>query len=412
MEVAIPHVLYLTPHGLASPLGRAQCVPYLLRLSEDGRARFTVVSWEADPLPDCALRERIAAAGIRWYALPYHPGAPAKVWDALQGLAASVATVVRDRPDLVHARSYVPATIALVLGAVARVPYIFDILGLLADEYADAGHWSRAGFLYRATKWIERVLLRKAAAIITLTEANERSLRTSGLVRPEVPIPVLPCAVDPERFGCDGAPDAYPRGARPLLIYSGGIGPWYRPEAMAAFAATARRITPDLRFLVLTRGDTSALERAAREQGIPAAAMEVRSVHPDDVAAILCTADVGLSFRSQGVSMEAVSPNKFGEYLACGLPVVSSRGIGDVDEITLRERVGAIVEREDAAAYERAWRDVVALLEQDAAAARERCRKVSRTELRPERVTDGYAQLYRELLDGPSRDRSRRTVRA
>lgn len=412
MAVTIPHVLYLTPHGLASPLGRAQCLPYLLRLSEERRARFTVVSWEADPLPDQPLRDRIADAGIRWFALPYHPGAPAKFWDALLGLGASVATVVRDRPDVVHARSYVPATIALVLAVIARVPYIFDILGLLADEYADAGHWSREGFLYRATKWIERVLLRRAAAVITLTEANERSLRRGGLVRPEVPIPVLPCAVDPERFSCAGAPDAYPRGARPLLVYSGGIGPWYRPEAIAAFAAAARRITPDLRFLVLTRGDTSALERAAREHGIAPSAMDVRSFHPDDVARILCTADVGLSFRSQGVSMEAVSPNKFGEYLACGLPVVSSRGIGDVDEITLRDRVGAIVEREEASAYERAWREVVALLKEDAARVRERCRRVARTELPPERVTDGYARLYRQLMGGPSGARPGRTVRA
>lgn len=407
-----PHVLYLTQHGLAAPLGRAQCVPYLLRLADEGRARFTVISYEADPLPDERLRSRVRAAGIRWIELPYHAGAPAKVWDFLVGLSAAVASVLRDRPDVAHARSYFPGAIALALSRVFRVPFIFDVLGLLADEYADSGHWERSGFLYRATKWVERLLLRRSAAVITLTEANRRSLRASGLVRADAPIPVLPCAVDPKRFGCEGAPDRFPRGDRPLLVYSGSIGPWYRPDAMAAFFAATRRVTPDLCFLVLTRGDTSAFEAALRAHGIPSDAVEIRGVHPDEVAPLLCTADVGLSFRSQGVSLEAVSPNKFGEYLACGMPVVSSRGIGDVDEITLRERVGAIVDGEEPSAYERGWREVLALFAEDAAGLRERCRSVARTELPPERVTDGYAELYRAIRGGPSAQQPGSPVRA
>jgi len=395
----IPHVLYITQHGLAAPLGRAQVVPYLLRLSNERRARFTVVSFEKDPLPDEKLRARIAAVGIRWIALPYHRGAPAKLWDLPLGFAVALISVLRDRPDVVHARSHMPGSIALALLGTARLPFIFDILGLLADEYADSGHWRRESFLYRSTKWLERVLLRRAAAVITLTDANARSLRQSGLMPAHAPLLILPCAVDLERFICGGS-DAFPRGGRPVLVYSGGIGPWYRPEAMAAFAAAARRITPDLKFLVLTRDDTRVLEEAAREHGIPADAIEIRSAHPDEVASLLCTADVGLSFRTYGPSTEGVSPNKFGEYLACGLPVVSSRGIGDVDEITIRERVGAIAEREETSAYERAWREVLAGLEDDATGLRERCRRVARQELSPERVTDGYADLYREIGNG------------
>ncbi len=68
-----PTVLYLTYHGLASPLGRAQCLPYLLRLAKTGAAKMLVVSFESDPLPGAEMRTAVRGAGIEWIELRVSP---------------------------------------------------------------------------------------------------------------------------------------------------------------------------------------------------------------------------------------------------------------------------------------------------------------------------------------------------
>ncbi len=44
-------------------------------------------------------------------------------------------------------------------------------------------------------------------------------------------------------------------------------------------------------------------------------------------------AQLGLSFVRPCPSKVSSSPTKIGEYLAAGLPVISTAGIGDVDEL-------------------------------------------------------------------------------
>jgi len=52
---------------------------------------------------------------------------------------------------------------------------------------------------------------------------------------------------------------------------------------------------------------------------------------PKEVASLVAAADLGIAFRTPTVSQQAVAPIKVGEYLLCGVPVLSTRGIGDLD---------------------------------------------------------------------------------
>jgi glycosyltransferase involved in cell wall biosynthesis len=85
-----------------------------------------------------------------------------------------------------------------------------------------------------------------------------------------------------------------------------------------------------------------------------------------------------------------------GEYLAAGLPVVSTAGIGDVDELLEEGRVGVLVRELFPRAYEAAAREALELGRD--AAARERCRAVAREKLS---LTDvgipRYDRLYRQV---------------
>lgn len=92
------------------------------------------------------LRSRLANCGIEWHYLPYCsfriPGLPASTIDILAGTLYSMRLLIRSRIRIVHTRSYIPAAIALLLKHAGRVRFVFDMRGLLPDEYVSEGYWT------------------------------------------------------------------------------------------------------------------------------------------------------------------------------------------------------------------------------------------------------------------------------
>jgi hypothetical protein len=57
--------------------------------------------------------------------------------------------------------------------------------------------------------------------------------------------------------------------------------------------------------------------------------MELRLEFPNS---FLESANLTVSFVKSGYATVSRSPTKIREYLACGLPIISNTGVGDVDE--------------------------------------------------------------------------------
>jgi glycosyltransferase involved in cell wall biosynthesis len=70
----------------------------------------------------------------------------------------------------------------------------------------------------------------------------------------------------------------------------------------------------------------------------------VRAALFSDVAAYLCAADAGLLLRDPHPLNAVASPTKLAEYLLCGLPAVTSTGIGDLDAVIEKEGLGVLVD--------------------------------------------------------------------
>jgi glycosyltransferase involved in cell wall biosynthesis len=112
----------------------------------------------------------------------------------------------------------------------------------------------------------------------------------------------------------------------PLAVYAGSVGPQYRFDLIRAFAAELGRLRPDARLLVLS--GSPQLAQAELPAGGALAPVIVRSP-PDEVPRYLAAADIGLAFRADAFSMQAVAPVKLGEYLLCGVPAVGNAAVGD-----------------------------------------------------------------------------------
>jgi glycosyltransferase involved in cell wall biosynthesis len=369
--------LYICYLGLADPLVRTQVVAYLAGLADRGhRIHLLTFETELSRARRRELRAEMAALGIRWHGLRYHkrPSLPATIYDTFAGAMVASWLVLRHRLALLHARSHVPLAMALLARPFTRRRVLFDIRGLLAEEYADAGRWQRDGSAYRITEWIQGRGLRRAEGFVVLTEAVRRKLW--GEAAPSN-VEVIPCCADFARLSPAGIDvrGALELDERPVMIYVGKLTGVYMDREMAQFFAAARRLAPDLVFLVVTQSRPESILDELHRVGVPEDAYRITTAAPQHVGDHLAVASFAICFCHPKPSLIAASPTKVGEYLAAGLPVVSGPGVGDTDAILRDERTGVIVEEFDDAAYERAARE---LLELGAdAAARERCRQVA-----------------------------------
>lgn len=409
-------VLFVSYNGMLDPLGQSQVIPYLRALSRIG-VRFTLLSFEGPGAYTDAGRERaarlsdeLAGSEIDWHWLRYHkrPSLPATSYDVMAGRRYA-GRLVRDKQiEMVHARSHIPATIALGLKRRYGVKMIFDVRGLLADEYVDAGHWRRNSIPYRVTKSAEYRALSNADGIVTLTEKIWPIIREWDSLRNRtVAHEVVPCCADLNVFRFDQSARDQRRTELGLnnqfvVVYSGSIDGWYLTEQMADFFSTLRNQNQTAHFLWLTPSRHDRIRELMRARGIEDQNYSLVAAKPQDVPSYLSAADAGLAFIKPCFSKLASSPTKYAEYLGCGLPLIINAGIGDSDDLILRDRVGALVGDFNAAGY----REAISVIEaqmRNTEQTRKRSRETAEKLFDLEAVgATRYARLYERVLEGKS----------
>lgn len=385
--------LYLCYFGLREPLVQTQVLPYLRELRRGGVEVHLLTfepnrreSWPAED--ERAWRERLANDGIRWHALAYHksPSVVVTPYDVVHGAWTAARLARAHNIDVLHARGHLPMAMALLARRFyGRVRLLFDIRGLLAEEYEEAGVWKKDSPQYRAIQAVERAGLRRSAQLIVLTRRLRDLLVERGLARAEQ-IEVVPCCVDFARFeatrdadgarvvdGTDGgrafdemdAPNrvsvAGDDAVRFEVVTAGSVTGLYLLEEMGRFFLALKRHRPDAFLRILTTSSAGDATATLERVGLARADFWVGAARPAEVPAFLRRARLGLSFRKATFSQIAASPTKIPEYLAAGLPAVCNAGIGDTDDILTRERVGVIVRDFDEATLDEAARAALAL---------------------------------------------------
>jgi len=402
--------IYISYFGATKHLCQTQVLPYLKELAREG-IDVTLLSFE-EPLEDreheqreiARLRGELVAAGIDWHPLRYHkrPSLPAKIYDVVIGTIYAAHLARKKGIHVVHARNHIPAVMALALQAVLPIKLLFDMRGVMAEEYVDAGLWKQGGLPYRLTKWVESTVFRRADAIVMLTHRIERVLRASSpdLGATAAPIEIIPCCVELDRYrGLDRAAVRRRLGLanQTVMVYSGSLGGWYLTQEMADLFAAGRALIDRLHFLVLTQSPKGIIAEALQRRGIPERCYTILTVPPDAMPEHLAAADFGISLIRPCYSKLSSCPTKIGEYLASGLPILSSAGIGDIDELVQQEGVGVLIERFDAPSYRRALEEMRTLLG-NGPAIQSRCRGAAEHYFSMDRVgREGYLRVYRHL---------------
>lgn len=402
--------LYISYFGALKHLCQTQVIPYLREISKED-IEVTLLTFEENlSNPDeekwqkAEMKRKLAEAGIGWHYLRYHkrPSLPATMFDVLVGICYASYLVISTRIDVVHARSHVPAVIALVVKRLFGVKFLFDMRGLMAEEYVDAGTWKRDGIPFKLTKWVEAKFFRNADAIVMLTHKIKGILQANSpdLQANPVPVEIIPCCVDLDKFKPINPTELRKElglADKNVMVYIGGLGGWYLAEEMVELFATGRKLIDNFHFLVLTQSDYSIIRKEFERRGMPPEYYTITTVPVDDVPKYLTAADFAISFIKPCYSKLSSSPTKIGEYLASGLPIITNAGIGDTDELVRQEQVGVVAEEFNPLAYKQAIFEILNLLE-NREQIRDRCRKTAEKHFSLNKVgKEGYLRVYQRL---------------
>jgi len=377
-RVRVLRSLYVCYLSVADPLVDSQVLAYLEGLAATGH---TIHLLSFEPAGDDRSQRRrtraaLRARGIEWHRLRYHkrPSLPATVYDVVCGALTCAWLVRRHRLHAIHARNHVPAAMAMLAAPVAPHRLIFDVRGLMAQEYVDAGHWRSGGIAARLTGRVQRAGLRRAAGIVVLTE-RVRSLLFGAGDHGRDGVFVIPCCADVERLAAGrGERDAERQrlglNAERVLVYVGKFGGWYMDAELARLFLVAAETIDDLHLLVVTQADAREFGELLAADGIDSGRCTITSVVHERLGAVLGAADAAVA--------------------------LVATAIGDTAELLRGGETGIVLTEFTDQAYRRAAGELAALIDDPRTA--ERCTALARERVSLAQVgLPRYRALYQHV---------------
>lgn len=295
--------------------------------------------------------------------------------------------VSEERIDLILARDLPLCPSAIWIGRRARVPVILD----MAENYPamiraiwETGRGRGADHVVRNPRfveWTERYSVANADEVIAVVEESaDRLLRAGTPARKITVVSNTP----PAARACSDAPRSDHRSADDKrapnhadIVYMGNLEVIRGLIESIEAVATLRGEGHDVRLRIIGGGrDTDLIMARALALGLGPDAVEFLGYIPShsDALAIVAAADIGLLPHQKCESWNTTIPNKLFDYMAAGIPVVSSdaapcerilreTGAGEVfssgDARALADAVARLMDPERRARYGSAGRTAV-----------------------------------------------------
>ena len=259
--------------------------------------------------------------------------------------------VCRLDADLVFATS-TPLTVGIpgMKGAQRlHVPFVFEVRDLW-PELAIALGVIKNSVLKWYTRRLERNIYHAADRIIALAPGIKEGICRTGY--PADRVATIPNSCDLELFRPTdeirwderfGPPDEF------RLVFTGAHGLANGLDAvLKAAVELKRRGVTGIRFVLIgDGGQRNGLMRSSRVEGLDPLITWVKPIPKNELARILPQMDIGMMLlKNVPAFYYGTSPNKFFDYIACGLPVLNNYP-GWIAELIKGNRCGIVVPPDD-----------------------------------------------------------------
>jgi len=299
--------------------------------------------WLSPPAPRVSDRISAARSGVLddWFVGRNRVPSTTPDWYRELLLDRELRSFAADDPHgvvMVYPRSYTLLTMASRIAARLGWKVVVFATEALTDKQIDPA--TRDDYI----RWVASC----AAGVWAVSSHLARFWESSGV--PEGRLMVWPGVVRKANFGEEASrPDSH------SAVYIGNLV--HREiDYLIDIAGSVREIVPDFRLSIF--GDATDARRAEivaqlEERGLSGAVKVEPPVPPAEVPSVLRHAEVLLLPRAQGEFSTAGFPNKLGEYLASGRPVVVT-SVGDIPHYLKDGETALLVAPDDCVAFSEA----------------------------------------------------------
>ncbi|HZT03242.1 MAG TPA: glycosyltransferase [Steroidobacteraceae bacterium] len=245
-----------------------------------------------------------------------------KIWLDVLLFSSLIGRLCRERYDALYAHEEA-ALLARIAGAIFRIPYVYDMHSSLPLQITD-WKFSQSRSVVALFRWVERVCVRGACAVVAISPAVARAARTAW--------PAARCIELANYFELQEASDSadgtairarHQIGAHEkLIVYTGSFVALQALDLLLEAIPRVLVSVPGARLLLVggAEPELSELRATAERLGIAERVILERARPQAEIAAYLAAADVLVSPRVQGIN----PPGKLLSYLASGRPVVAT----------------------------------------------------------------------------------------
>jgi glycosyltransferase involved in cell wall biosynthesis len=337
-------ILYISYDGLLEPLGQSQVLEYQKKLSKNHE--IFIISFEKTPFDinnefHNSTLSIVKSSNISWYRLRYHkrPSGLATAFDIFAGILFAIFLIFRFKLTIIHARSYVPSVIAIVIKKLIGIKFIFDMRGFWADERVDGDIWKKDSLLYKLAKWFESKFIVNADHLVSLTESAINEIKKFKYIDSNMP----PHSVIPTCANLDIFTYQPNKNKNFTLGYVGSAGTWYNFDSVIAAFLELLKIIPDATLLIVNQNEHEYILKKLVKNNISQNQFKLISANHSEVPLLMNQMDAGIFFIKQLFSKIASAPTKLGEFLGCGIPCLTNNKIGDMQSIIEEEGVGVSI---------------------------------------------------------------------
>jgi glycosyltransferase involved in cell wall biosynthesis len=393
-------VIFLTRNGLLEPLGQSQILSYLIPLSKE--FSIHIISFEKDK--DIENKEQLSRIkssctenNIDWTPLTYRK--TFRSLGIIVGFIELFFKVIRvckvNKIDCIHARSYYPAFIALLIHQIKKVPFIFDMRALWPDELVEAGRLKESSISWKIIKTLEKQCLKKAFAVVSLTHAAVEHLdkvHPNFLLKDKTS--VIPTCANLERFKLKNR--EFTPNAITISCIGSMLSGWFKIDVLKAVVDYMLSNYPSVKFEFLTRDNKEDLLSKIDVEHKWVGRIYIDSVLFKDMPTRLTKHDGSVFFFTANTSKLGSAPTRMAELLGTGIPVLTNSGVGDVDKIVLEHKVGELLNSENETDIKIACDNFINLIKKENIA--QQCRSTAEALFALDVGVVNYMSIYRKIV--------------
>lgn len=248
------------------------------------------------------------------------------------------------QPTHIYTRSCIAAVGISKIAKKQNTKLIYDLRETAAAEAIFTRE--RKDVYYYGLRWLQNLAMKKADRLSCVSHRlGEWIKETTG----ETDYVVIPCCVSHDNcsFNIDERQKSRRRlGYLPnnkVICYVGGVSKWQRIRSIIRLFKGISELSPDFRFLFISR-QKQEVEKMIKDIGLDIRTCYCVSCEQVEVSSYLRVCDASIIMRDDVLMNNVSSPIKIGEYLRAGLPVLLTKGIGDMSELIPRENAGMIID--------------------------------------------------------------------